>query len=312
MSKPCRSVHSVIVAISLVTFACTPPESSKELDTMGIGTAAMSTGGASTGPGTASGSIESSSGNTENGDPATGSDGTDTGVVTSSTTTGDTPPLDPPAHGSSMGMGGGAADGEFRQTDGIAYYYVIADGSPGPHPLIIVYSGIEGGETMTQNFRNAIAAYGYQHWIVAVIDGILFGNDGQAGADVLDHVRSQYDIDNDRTYLLGESAGTAGALQLGFQLRQSYFAAFWANDVSLLGAPPSPKESTETLGFRPFGNAGPGGNFPLAQQIVDAMADAGYRTPPPAPYDGPGAQTHGSNEQFQTAILWMEGKDRLE
>jgi hypothetical protein len=225
--------------------------------------------------------------------------------------TGDLPDLDPPAGESSEGNGGGASDGVMRTTPDGIYYYIIADGSTGPHPLLIVYPGLEGGETMTNNFRMAVPHYGIEHWTVAVLEGLFYAHDGNAGASVLDDMRSLYDIDNDRTYLLSESAGTPGGLMLGLSLRQSYFAAFWANDVSLMGSPPKPAITADDLGFSPYGNAGPGGAYDLARTIVDSMRDAGYRIPAPAPYDGPGAGSHGSNEQFQYAIQWFFDKSRL-
>ena len=100
-------------------------------------------------------------------------------------------------------------------------------------------------------------------------------------------------MDNDRTFLLSESAGTSAGLQLGFDLRPSYFAAFWANDVN---ASATPSRSASALGFAPWGNAGPGGDFADANAIVAGMQSAGYRIAEPAPYGGPGAGTHGASE----------------
>jgi hypothetical protein len=244
-------------------------------------------------------------------DDAPDTSGEETDDAGDDSTGGDLPDLDPPAGQSSEGSGGVASDGAMRTTPDGIHYYVIADGSPGPHPLLIVYPGLEGGATMTNNFKMAVPYYGLEHWTIAVLEGWLYAQDGAAGASVLDHVRAQYDIDNDQTYLLSESAGTPGGLQLGLTLRQEYFAAFWANDVSLPGTPPTPKFTADELGFAPFGNSGPGGAFDLADAIVDGMMDAGYRTPAPAPYDGPGAGSHGSNDQFQYATQWFFDKTRL-
>lgn len=256
-------------------------------------------------------------GGEDGGSDGGGDDGTDPGGGDDDGTTGDADPdgelpdLDPPAGESSGGTGGGASDGAMRSTPDDVFYYVIADGSSGPHPLLIVYPGLEGGETMTNNFRMAVPHYGMEHWTIAVLEGWFYANDGNAGASVLDDMRSLYDIDNDRTYLLSESAGTPGGLLLGLTLRQSYFAGFWANDVSLSGSPPTPALSADDLRFRPWGNAGPGGAYQLAQSIVDGMEAAGYRLTDPAPYDGPGAGSHGSNDQFQNAIQWFFDKSRL-
>jgi hypothetical protein len=215
--------------------------------------------------------------------------------------------LDPPAGGSSGGSGGGAANGEVRMTGTGVTYRVIAPGGGGPLPAMIVYSGTEGGATMTNNLLMVAGFTGNDGTVFAVLDGVMYNGNGQAGADVLDEIRTQYDIDNDRTYLLSESAGTSAGLELGLQLRQSYFAAYWANDVntSLL-----PLLDAAALGFEPFGNAGPGGDFPDANAIVDGMDAAGYRTPEPSPYDGPGAGTHGATEQFLAALEWFPGKTR--
>jgi hypothetical protein len=186
-------------------------------------------------------------------------------------------------------------------------YRVIAPNVAGPLPAMIVYSGTEGGSQMTQNLLGVADMTGNTNTVFGVLDGTTYFGDGAAGAEVLDELRDQYDIDNDRTYLLSESAGTSAGLQLGLQLRQSYFAAYWANDVN---ASATPTLSAAELGFEPFGNAGPGGDFADANAIVQGMTAAGYRVPAPAPYDGPGADTHGSPQQFVAALQWFPGKTR--
>jgi hypothetical protein len=140
-----------------------------------------------------------------------------------------------------------------------------------------------------------------------VLDGKQYYGNGSAGATVLDDVRAKYDVDNDRTYLLSESAGTSAGLQLGLGLRQSYFAAYWANDVNASG---TPAKTAGELGFAPWGQAGPGGDFPDAEAIVSGMQAAGYRLPNPAPYSGPGSQSHGDTQQFLEAASWFQGKTR--
>jgi hypothetical protein len=177
-----------------------------------------------------------------------------------------------------------------------------------PNPFLLVYSGTEGGAQMTENLENlAGAGLGIQGFIFAVLDGVVYYGDGAAGATVLDDVRSKYDIDNDRTYLMGESAGTSAALQLGFHLRQSYFAAYWANDVN---ASDSPGQDAAELGFHPWGQAGPGGDYTDADAIVAAMMTAGYRLPTPAPYAGAGSGTHGDPDQLIAAVSFFPGKTR--
>lgn len=189
-------------------------------------------------------------------------------------------------------------------------YRLIVPGSytpSGPRPLLVVFSGTEGGATMTQNLLGLGSSTGVDRYICAVLDGVTYRGNGSAGATALDDVRARYNIDNDRMYLLGESAGTTAALQLGLQLRQAFFAAYWANDVN---ATASPSKTASQLGFAPWGQVGPGGQLTLATQIVNGMRQAGYRLPDPAPYQGPGYQQHGNIDQFISALSWFQGRTR--
>jgi poly(3-hydroxybutyrate) depolymerase len=199
--------------------------------------------------------------------------------------------------------------GATEQSGGITYRLIVPSSySPGtPTPLLVVYSGTEGGAQMTQNLMAVAPSTGTSGFIEAVLDGVTYYGDGTAGATVLDAVRAAYDVDNDRTYLLGESAGTSAAEQLGFHLRESWFAAYWANDVNNADAPAQPASA---IGFAPWGQVGPGGETAIADQIVQAMQSAGYRLPSPAPYNGPGAGTHGDPNQFIAAVGWFPGKSR--
>lgn len=223
-----------------------------------------------------------------------------------------TPPgVNPPLGGSSKGSGGTAPAGgvTLATPGGVSYRVIVPAGyaPAAPSAAMIVYSGTEGGAVMTQNLMGVAAPYGLGDVIFAVLDGTTYFGDGQAGADVLDHVRSLYNVDNDRTYLLSESAGTSAGLKLGLDLRQSYFAAYWANDVN---ASATPKKTAAQLGFAPWGNAGPGGQIALATAIVSGMKAAGYRLPADAPYSGPGATTHGSTQQFLAAMTFFKDKSR--
>ncbi len=192
-------------------------------------------------------------------------------------------------------------------------YRLIVPGSyraSTPAKLLVVYSGTESGAVMTMNLMSLSGAGiipGLSTTICAVLDGVTYRGDAAAGARVLDAVRAAYNIDNDRTYLLGESAGTTAALSLGLHLRQSYFAAFWANDVN---ACDTPERTAAALGFAPWGQAGPGGDFTDAQCIIDGMRAAGYRTDPVSPYAGPGSGTHGDTNQFIAAVSWFDTKSR--
>ncbi|TET37470.1 MAG: hypothetical protein E3J72_05740 [Planctomycetota bacterium] len=206
---------------------------------------------------------------------------------------------------SSGGTGGGSGTQTLTTSSGVTYNLIV----PGsysenvPNEFLIVYSGTEGAGKMTQNLQNLAP----KSFIIACLDGPTYRGDGQAGADAMDDVRANYNIDNDRMYLLGESAGTTAALSLGFSIRQEYFAAYWANDVNASG---SPGKTAAELGFEPWGNAGPGGQYAAAQAIVDGMRNAGYRLPADAPYSGPGADSHGSPTQFQAALSFFPGKTR--
>ncbi|MHC4663265.1 MAG: hypothetical protein ACYS8W_16505 [Planctomycetota bacterium] len=217
--------------------------------------------------------------------------------------------LQPPAGESSSGSGGDTGVSHTTST-GVSYNLIVpgsySDGSP--NELLIVYSGTEGAGMMTQNLMTAGSQY-IGSFICAVLDGPSYRGNGQAGADVLDDVRAGFNIDNDRTCLLGESAGTGGAASLA-NLRQSYFAAYWANDITSEIAGWSPAQSASELGFAPHGNVGPGGQTAIAQQVVDAMAAKGYRLPPDAPYSGPGCNSHGDPSQFFAALQFFPGKTR--
>jgi hypothetical protein len=147
---------------------------------------------------------------------------------------------------------------------------------------------------------------GLSNFIIAVLDGR--NSSASHGAAAIDDVRSKYNIDNDKTCLLSESAGTPEGQQLGFSLRQSYFAAYWVNDIA--GPPSGPEKTASELGFAPHGNAGPGGQFAAADAIVSAMNAAGYRLPADAPYSGPGCGSHGDQTQFMEALKFFPGKSR--
>lgn len=160
---------------------------------------------------------------------------------------------------------------------------------------------------MTQNLKSVGSMTGTASFVRAVLDGVTYNGDGAAGATVLDELRASYAIDNDRTYLLSESAGTTAGFALGFQLRPSYFAAYWANDIT---TPGGPVKTAAELGFAPWGQVGPGGKQIEATQIVSLMSNAGYRLPTPAPYAGAGANQHGNPDQFIAAVSWFAGKTR--
>ncbi|HSQ62287.1 MAG TPA: hypothetical protein VLM85_03705 [Polyangiaceae bacterium] len=214
----------------------------------------------------------------------------------------------PPFGSSSKGSGGATNVSGATETAGSVTYRLIVPASPAqPSPFLLVYSGTEGGATMTSNLIGVGPSTGTDGFIRAVLDGVVYNGDGAAGATVLDDVRAKYDVDDDRTYLLSESAGTTAGLSLGFHLRESYFAAYWVNDVN---ASDAPAQTASQIGFAPWGQVGPGGDFTDANAIVAAMQGAGYRLPNPAPYAGAGAGTHGDPNQFIAAVKFFPGKTR--
>lgn len=215
----------------------------------------------------------------------------------------------PPLGGSSGGSGGSYPGYGSVDAGGIACNIIVPNSyHPGtPTSFLLVYSGTEGDDAMMTNLLNVGSSVGLGDFIIAVLDGVTYYNNPDAGATVIDWVRTNYNIDNDKTCLLSESAGTGAGLLLGFNVRQSYFAAYWANDVNCSYAP---QQTAAQLGFAPWGNAGPGGNWVDADIIVNGMIAAGYRLPPDAPYSGAGSGTHGSLEQFIAALEFFPGKSR--
>lgn len=241
---------------------------------------------------------------------ATASDGGATDGAPSPTPDAATPPGSPPFGASSGGAGGAAGLRAATMTAGAVSYRLTvpaAYSATKATPLLVVYSGTEGGAVMAQNLISAGPSTGSDGFIEAVLDGVTYRGNGAAGATVMDAVRASYNIDNDRTYLLGESAGTTAALELGLRLRQPAFAAYWANDVN---ARATPLANAQALGFQPFGQAGPGGDLGDAEAIVAGMRAAGYRLDAVSPYAGPGSTTHGAPEQFLAALRWFSGKAR--
>jgi hypothetical protein len=233
----------------------------------------------------------------------------------SSSSGGSLPQGVPPFGGSSAGSGGPyplGLDGEGYLTttpDGIEYRLIVPPSyQPGkPTPFLLIYSGTEGSQPMSVNVISMGPQAGIGDFIAAVLHGVIYNGNAQAGVSVMDDVRKHYDVDDDRTSLMGESAGTTAALALGFHVRQGWFAAYWANDVI---AADTPGQDASALGFAPWGQSGPGGQVQLATLIVQGMAAAGYRVPVPAPYDGPGSGTHGDLNQLASAFGFFAGKSR--
>ena len=215
-------------------------------------------GGASATVGSGTGNATAASG-TASGPSGTTTGPGATGATATSSSTGSGGPGLPPFGGSSGGSGGPApVGGATAQAGNVTYYLVVpaSYSATQPTPFLLVFSGTEGGNQMTQNLINVGPSTGTSTFIRAVLDGVQYNGNGAAGATVLDAVRTQYNVDNDRTYLLGESAGTSAAEQLGFTLRESYFAAYWANDVNQAA---TPAQNANAIGFQPWGQVGPGG-----------------------------------------------------
>lgn len=216
--------------------------------------------------------------------------------------------IDPPLGETSGGDGGtDSPNGSQLQFGGVSLWLIAPNGSSNAQsvPLLIVFSGTEGASVMASNMRQVATYYGLEDALIAVLDGRT--QNAADGAAALDGVRAAFDVDNDRTWLLSESAGTAAGLELGLEQRQSWFAAYWANDVNTRG---EPALTSDALGFAPWGNVGPGGDWPDANAIVGAMDAAGYRLPADAPYSGAGSDTHGSSQQFLAAVGFFADKVR--
>jgi hypothetical protein len=216
--------------------------------------------------------------------------------------------VEPPLDGSSGGSGGGDSPGGASTTLGGVQVGLLAPAGASTRarvPLLLVISGTEGASTMLSNMRQVADHVGVGDAVIVVLDGRT-ATAGDA-ARALDAARELYDVDNDRTWLLSESAGTAAGLQLALQDRQSWFAAVWFNDVNTRA---EPARDAAALGVAPWGNAGPGGDWPDAEAIVAGMEAAGYRLPADAPYSGAGADTHGSTQQFLAAAGFFADKER--
>jgi hypothetical protein len=276
-----KAFAAIVAAAFLIGFSLTvtgcaggtgsSKRSAEDVPTAGPGTGGGGTGGGGTGGGTGGGSAVPSLGGSSGGS------------------------------GGQTGLGGSTVS-----AGGVSYNLIVPSSPPSPAPFLLVYSGVEGGATMTSNLlqmRQMIS--GMSSFIIAVLDGRSASSSN--GATVIDDVRSKYNVDNDKTYLLSESAGTASGLKLGFDLRQSYFAAYWVNDVNCSY---TPQKNASQLGFAPHGNAGPGGDWPDANAIVNGMSAAGYRLPADAPYSGAGSGSHGDPNQFIAALGFFPGKSR--
>ena len=267
--------------------------------------------GTSTGDDTADDTGATSGGDTSGGD-AGGDSGGDAGGDSGGDTGGDeggsTVDSGPPPGASSGGSGGSDHPTSSTLTTGTTSYALLAPtgvSSAESVCFLLVYSGTEGRDQMMFNMRQVAPYFGLGDCLVAVLDGTRAS--AADGAGVLDAVRAAYDVDNDRTWLLSESAGTQEGLVLGLDTRQAWFAAYWANDVNTAA---TPARTTAELGFAPWGNAGPGGNLPDATAIVDGMRAAGYQLPADAPYSGSGSTTHGSSDQFLAAVSFFSDKRR--
>ena len=233
---------------------------------------------------------------------------TDTDTDTDTDSDADTDSVEPPFDASSGGSGGSDyPTSSSVQIGGVSTWLLAPSGvsSSSSVPLLMVISGTEGAQGMMNNMVQVASHFGLGDALVVVLDGRSAS--AADGAAVLDGLRASYDVDNDRTWLLSESAGTRAGLQLAFDERPSWFAAYWANDVN---ARDEPGIHADQLGFAPWGNAGPGGDYPDANAIVDGMRDAGWQLPADAPYSGPGSDTHGSSDQFLEAVDFFAGKRR--
>ena len=218
------------------------------------------------------------------------------------------PPLDDSSHGSG---GSDAALTASLRASGVDYLLLAPTGSATGRrrAFLLVIAGAEGASGMMNNLQQVAEYGGIDNALIAVV--AASGTTGALTVDdaaiVLDAVRSSFDVDNDRTWLLSEGTGTRVGLELGLQRRAGYFAAYWANDVDAQAATAQPARA---LGFAPWGNVGPGGDAPDASAIVAAMQGAGWQTPPDSPYSGSGSTSFGSEQQFLAAVGFFFDKAR--
>lgn len=211
----------------------------------------------------------------------------------------------PPPQGQSNGSGGPAASGPQRTSGGTAFELVLPSGfqSGTVYGVLIVFSGVEGAQTMAQNLRQSGGMPGH-------ICGVLDGRSARAadGVEVLNQLRAWYNIDNNAVKCLTESAGTREGLTFALRLAQGEIAAVWANDpVAVV----TPAADDRQLGFKPYGSAGAGGrasrDVQNAQAIVDGMSNKGYNTR--APFIDPNSG-HGTVRGFLEGLRYLADKVR--
>ncbi|MBK8480756.1 MAG: hypothetical protein IPL40_06235 [Proteobacteria bacterium] len=220
--------------------------------------------------------------------------------------------IEPPRAGTSRGSGGGASPaGGFVSVGAVQYVLIVPSGyrSTQATPLVIVVAGSQGATSLASALLLNTASVGPSGAILAVVDSQLYLDAAGAAAQMLDDVRARYNIDNDRTYLLGDAEGVAAAFELGLQARQSWFAALWGND--LVAVPLSrPARSAAQVGVAPWANISPGGLTAFAIEVLAALRQGGYRLPEDAPYSGRGATTRGSAAAQQAALQFFANKVR--
>lgn len=220
--------------------------------------------------------------------------------------------IQPPRGASSRGSGGGTAPtGSFVTVGAVQYALIVPSAyrANQPAPLVVVVAGAQGAAALANALLLNAASVGPSGAILAVVDAMIYVDAAGAAAQTLDDVRARYNVDNDRTYLLGDAEGVAAAFELGLQRRQSWFAALWGND--LVAVPLSrPARSAAEVGVAPWANVSPGGLTVFARQVVAALREGGYRLPQDAPYGGSGATTRGSVAAQQAALRFFADKVR--
>lgn len=98
----------------------------------------------------------------------------------------------PPFGGSSGGTGGTANVMGAAATAGSINFHLIVPSTyvaGTPTPLLVVYSGTEGGMTMTSNLMSLGPSSGTGGFIRAVLDGVVYNGNAIAGATVMDVLR---------------------------------------------------------------------------------------------------------------------------
>lgn len=202
-----------------------------------------------------------------------------------------------PMPATSRGSGGPTSSGKQRLSNGTEIEMIVPGANSGAVPVLIVFSGVEGKETMAQNLRQI----GMAGHVIAVLDGRTAK--ASDGVETLAQLRRWYNVDNDAVKVLTESAGTHEGLTFALQTAQKDIAAVWANDPVAVVTPGDNAAA--------FGSAGAGAKAPndveRAKAIVEGMKQKGYHTQEPFVDPNSG---HGTSQGLMQGLKFLSDKRR--